>query len=135
MNLFVYGTLRSTYDNPMAQLLRQNARLIGHGYVPGRLFDLGWYPGATYEPDSPFRVWGDVFALTNSTILTQLDDYEGITHHTGDEYARIDVPVQLIDNQTSAIQANPRWVRCQMYVFLKADGQQRLIKSGSYLIK
>ena len=101
----------------MAQLLRQNARLIGHGYVPGRLFDLGWYPGATYEPDSPHRVWGDVFALTNDTILTQLDDYEG------NEYARIDVPVQMEESQ----------VRCQMYVFVKADGQQRLIESGNFV--
>ena len=116
MNLFVYGTLRSTYDNPVAQLLRQNARLIGHGYVPGRLFDLGWYPGATYESDSPFRVWGDVFALTNSTILTQLDDYEG------DEYARVDVPVQVCDTQ----------VRCQMYIFLGPNSQQKLIRSGNY---
>ena len=119
MNLFVYGTLRNACDNPMAQLLRQNARFIGHGYVPGRLFDLGWYPGATYEPDSSHRVWGDVFFLTDNTILTQLDNYEG------DEYARIDVPVQMGDTQ----------VRCQMYVFLKPDGHQRLIESGNYFSK
>lgn len=125
MNLFVYGTLRNTYDNPMAQLLRQNARLIGHGYVPGRLFDLGWYPGATYEPDSPYRVWGDVFELTDEMIMKQLDDYEGIENHPDDEYARRNVPVQ-IDRQQ---------LRCQMYVFLKSDGQQRLIESGNYLSK
>lgn len=123
MNLFVYGTLRNTYDNPMAQLLRHNARLLGHGYVPGRLFDLGWYPAATYEPDSPHRVWGDVFALTDETILKQLDDYEGIRNDPDDEYARHDVPVQMDEEQ----------VRCQMYVFLKADGQQTLIESGNYL--
>ncbi|ARK11626.1 gamma-glutamylcyclotransferase family protein [Fibrivirga algicola] len=126
MNLFVYGTLRNTYDNPMAQLLRKNARLLGHGYVPGRLFDLGWYPGATYEPDSLYRVWGDVFTLTDDqSILKQLDDYEGIENHPDDEYARIDVPVQMGDEQ----------VTCQMYVFLKADGQQTLIESGNYLRK
>ncbi|RZM12807.1 MAG: gamma-glutamylcyclotransferase [Pedobacter sp.] len=125
MNLFVYGTLRNTYDNPMAQLLRQNARLIGHGYIPGRLFDLGWYPGATYEPDSQYRVWGDVFELSDESILKQLDDYEGIDNHPDDEYVRRDVPVQMEQEQ----------VRCQMYVFLKADGQQILIESGNYLSK
>src|SRR5205809_606997 len=98
MNLFVYGTLRNTYDNPMAQLLRKNARLTGHGYVPGRLFDLGWYPGATYESDSKYRVWGDVFTLTDESILKQLDDYEGIENHPDDEYARRNVPVQLVGN-------------------------------------
>lgn len=123
MNLFVYGTLRNVYDNPMAQLLRQNARLLGHGYVPGRLFNLGWYPGATYEPDSPHRVWGDVFALTNEDILSQLDEYEGISHHPDDEYARREVPVQLGKDQ----------VRCQMYVFAKVDGQQEVIESGNYV--
>jgi gamma-glutamylcyclotransferase (GGCT)/AIG2-like uncharacterized protein YtfP len=125
MNLFVYGTLRNTYDNPMAQLLRQNARLLGHGYVPGRLFDLGWYPGATYEPNSPYRVWGDVFALTSEAILTQLDTYEGIENHPDDEYVRRDVPVQMDKEQ----------IRCQMYVFLKSDGQRMLIESGNYLSK
>ncbi len=125
MNLFVYGTLRNTYDNPMAQLLRQNSRLVGHGYVPGRLFDLGWYPGATYEPDSVYRVWGDVYALTDNSILKQLDEYEGIENHPDDEYARRDVPVQMDNKQ----------VRCQMYVFLKSDGPQKLIESGNYLTK
>jgi gamma-glutamylcyclotransferase (GGCT)/AIG2-like uncharacterized protein YtfP len=125
MQLFVYGTLRNTYDNPMAQLLRKNATLLGHGYVPGRLFNLGWYPGATYEPDSPYRVWGDVFTLTNETILEQLDDYEGIENQADDEYARLDVPVQMAETQ----------VRCQMYVFLKPDGQQTLIESGNFLEK
>jgi len=125
MNLFVYGTLRNTYDNPMAQLLRKNARFVGHGYVPGRLFDLGWYPGATYEPDSTHRVWGDVFTLTDESILKQLDEYEGIENHPDDEYARIDVPVQMGDEQ----------LLCQMYVFLKTDGQQTLIESGNYLRK
>lgn len=132
MNLFVYGTLRNTYDNPMAQLLRQNARLIGHGYVPGRLFDLGWYPGATYEPDSPYRVWGDVFTLTDETILKQLDEYEGVKGDPDDEYARRDVPVQLVDSQLPQQTSD---VSCQMYVYLKADGQQTLIKSGNYLSK
>ncbi|MBO0952741.1 gamma-glutamylcyclotransferase family protein [Fibrella forsythiae] len=125
MNLFVYGTLRNTYDNPMAQLLRQQAVLIGHGYVPGRLFDLGWYPGATYEPDSPYRVWGDVFELTDESVLNQLDEYEGIEDHPDDEYARRNVPVQM----------NNEVVACQMYVFLKADGQQTLLESGNYLSK
>lgn len=125
MNLFVYGTLRNAYDNPMAHLLRQHSRLVGHGYVPGRLFDLGWYPGATYEPDSTYQVWGDIFALTEDSILKQLDDYEGIENHPDDEYARREVLVQMSSKQ----------VPCQMYVFLKSDGQQTLIESGNYLSK
>jgi gamma-glutamylcyclotransferase (GGCT)/AIG2-like uncharacterized protein YtfP len=125
MTLFVYGTLRSGYDNPMAQLLRQNARLLGHGYVPGRLFNLGWYPGATYEPDSPHRVWGDVYELTNETVLTQLDDYEGIEGHPEDEYARLNVPVQMETTQ----------VRAEMYVFLRADGTHEWIESGNFRSK
>ena len=125
MNLFVYGTLRNGYDNPMAQLLRQHARLLGHGCVPGRLFNLGWYPGATHEPDSPHRVWGDVYELTDEAILFRLDDYEGIEGYPDDEYARRDVPVQMGEQE----------VRCQMYVFLKADESLTVIESGNYLGK
>ncbi|MEZ0609245.1 gamma-glutamylcyclotransferase [Fibrella sp. WM1] len=128
MNLFVYGTLRSGNDNPMADLLRQHAHLLGHGNVPGRLFDLGWYPGATYEPDSTFRVWGDVYELTDDTILTRLDEYEGIQNHPDDEYARREVPVQMSNGQAHLGQ-----VRCQMYIYLKTDGQPRLIESGNFL--
>ena len=134
MNLFVYGTLRNTYDNPMARLLRQNAWLMGHGYVAGRLFDLGWYPGATHEPDSPHHVWGDVFALTDESILTQLDDYEDIHNHPDDEYARRDVPVQLISNASGEL-VSPREVRCQMYVFLRVDEQPVWIESGNFLTR
>ncbi len=125
MNLFVYGTLRTAISNPMAQLLRQHAQLLGHGWVPGRLFNLGWYPGATYEPDSTYRVWGDLFQLSDDTILTRLDDYEGIKHHPDDEYARREVPVHMSDEAIS----------CQMYVFLKVDGHQTLIESGNFLEK
>ncbi|MBO0933684.1 gamma-glutamylcyclotransferase family protein [Fibrella aquatilis] len=125
MNLFVYGTLRTAISNPMAQLLRQHGQLLGHGWVLGRLFNLGWYPGATYEAGSAYRVWGDVFQLTDETILTQLDDYEGIKHHPDDEYARREVPVHMADEI----------MPCQMYVFLKANGQQTLIESGNFLEK
>ena len=125
MNLFVYGTLRTAISNPMAQLLRQQARLLGHGWVPGRLFNLGWYPGATHEPDSAYRVWGDVFQLSDETILAQLDEYEGIEHHPDDEYARREVPVHM----------GGEVVPCQMYVFLKVDGHQTLIESGNFLEK
>jgi gamma-glutamylcyclotransferase (GGCT)/AIG2-like uncharacterized protein YtfP len=123
--LFVYGTLRSGFDNPIAQLLHQNARLLGHGHVAGRLFNLGWYPGATCEPGSPYRVWGDVYELIDERILVQLDEYEGITGHPDDEYARRNVPVQV-----GAVE-----VRAEMYVFLKADGTQEWIESGNFRSK
>lgn len=128
MNLFVYGTLRSGHDNPMAQYLRQHAHLIGHGYVPGRLFDLGWYPGATYEPDCNSCVWGDVYKITDESVLSRLDEYEGIESLPDDEYARREVSVQM--NLTPEEVSE---VHCQMYVFIKADGQQTLIESGNFL--
>ena len=48
--LFVYGTLRAFVDIPMARRLRRCARHLGTARTPGRLYDLGPYPGLTAPP-------------------------------------------------------------------------------------
>ena len=77
-HLFVYGTLRSESEHPKARRLRAQARLIGKGSVPGRLYDLGSYPAAVFDTGEKYRVLGDVFALKpGSRVLAEMDAYEG----------------------------------------------------------
>lgn len=96
-HIFVYGTLRSESDHPMARRLASQARHVGKGKVPGRLYDCGWYPAAQFDANEKRCVIGDVFALTSgSRLLDELDAYEA-----GDpDYARAVLEVDLFDGGT-----------------------------------
>ncbi|HMF18078.1 MAG TPA: gamma-glutamylcyclotransferase family protein [Gemmataceae bacterium] len=77
-NLFVYGTLRRGSVHPMAAFLAQHARLVAEGKTPGRLLELGSYPGMVEAVSSDDWVPGDVFELHDpESTLAALDRYEG----------------------------------------------------------
>lgn len=74
--LFVYGTLRSEFDNPSARLLRSQARLLRRTTVPGSIYRLHGYPG--FRPEPPGEVHGELYRLLRPAItLAALDRYEG----------------------------------------------------------
>lgn len=81
VNLFVYGTLRPGSRHPMARFLAEHARHLGPAQMPGRLYDLGCYPGMIAAQDAGDRVIGDLFAIQGDadTVLSKLDEYEGAT--------------------------------------------------------
>ena len=80
--MFVYGTLRSNFENPYARRLRSGALLLGTATVLGAIFDLGRYPG--YRSDFPGQVTGELYEMHEPDgLLAVLDDYEG------PEYRRI----------------------------------------------
>jgi gamma-glutamylcyclotransferase (GGCT)/AIG2-like uncharacterized protein YtfP len=96
-HLFVYGTLRYESDHPMARRLRTMARHIGKGSVPGRLYDLGPYPAAVFDPDEKRRIVGDVFEIKpDSKVLAEMDTYEG----TDPLYKRTALEVKLATGGT-----------------------------------
>jgi len=74
--LFVYGTLRPFADVEMAKWLRCNARYLGLATTPGRLYDLGAYPGMRAARGRRERVVGDVYRITNARVFRVLDRYE-----------------------------------------------------------
>lgn len=87
-HLFVYGTLRFEYPNPLALKLKSQAIFIDEGSAPGVLYDLGWYPGAVFNADARTRVIGEIYALGNAErLMAQLDDYEAIPEPNDDSAA------------------------------------------------
>lgn len=80
-HLFAYGLLQSGY--PMGQSLagirhRQTAR------IPGRLFDLGVYPGWQPTEDAEAAVFGELLELNDPPgLLAVTDRYEGFRDYSG----------------------------------------------------
>ena len=76
--LFVYGTLRRGGDNRFARLLSERGQFIRAARVPGRLYDLGRYPGARPADQPNQWILGEIFYLPEpAALLAVLDDYEG----------------------------------------------------------
>jgi gamma-glutamylcyclotransferase (GGCT)/AIG2-like uncharacterized protein YtfP len=75
--LFVYGTLRAFVATAEGERLRRQSRLVGHGRVAGRLYDLGRYPGLTEPRRAGEWVAGELYRLrTPRATLRALDRYE-----------------------------------------------------------
>ncbi len=119
-HIFVYGTLRSESDHPMARRLSSQARLVGKGSVPGRLYDMGWYPAAMFDANEKRSIIGEVFALKpGGKLLAELDAYEA-----GDpNYVRAPFEVTLTDGRSLTAWA---------YGVSKAP-KARLIQGGDFI--
>lgn len=76
--LFAYGTLRR--GAPMHGMLAGRVTWLGPASVPGRLVDLGAFPGLVPAQAAGERVRGDLYALApdhRDALLDALDRYEG----------------------------------------------------------
>jgi len=125
VNLFVYGTLMHGMPFPMAAFLEQHAVFQREGWLPGRLYDLGGYPGLVHLPQQKHRVHGHVFELINpGMVLAKLDAYELFDPGApeGSEYLRITVPVET----TSGL------LDCEAYVFNRSVEGLMEIPDGNW---
>ncbi len=86
--LFVYGSLRSGFRNPVYNYLTKYFHLLGEAVVNGKLYDMGEYPVAV-PADEKYFISGELYAINNplefSWAIAQLDDYEGLNAEEGDQ--------------------------------------------------
>lgn len=79
--LFVYGSLRSGFHNPVYNYLTQYFTLMGEAVVKGQFFDTGQYPVAMPTTEDHFLT-GELYVINNpeefAWAIGQLDDYEGM---------------------------------------------------------
>lgn len=125
MHLFVYGTLRTDYPQatPYRQMLVQACGEPVPATVPGRLYDLGDYPGLTPAENDAETVHGQLFSLSAdaSSLLRDLDLYEDVP---GGLYDRVVLPATLPDRAQ---------VPAYTYVYLHPVSPASRIRSGDYL--
>ncbi|MFI5134064.1 MAG: gamma-glutamylcyclotransferase [Chitinophagales bacterium] len=79
-NLFVYGSLRSSFRSPAYEYISRFFTFISEGKVRGKLFDMGSYPAGIPVNDNTF-IAGELYSAKGeaefSWAIGQLDDYEG----------------------------------------------------------
>jgi gamma-glutamylcyclotransferase (GGCT)/AIG2-like uncharacterized protein YtfP len=118
-HLFAYGTLQPGLAPAEIAPVVEKLRPVGEGFVDGKLYDLGGYPGAVLHPASAWIVYGTVYELPeDAEILRQLDAYEG------PEYVRIE---QLVTLTAGGV------VSCWVYDFQGRPGEERFLESGRWV--
>lgn len=88
--LAVYGLLRKGEVGFARFGLARAFEHVGSCVIPGRLFDLGDYPGLVAGEGS---VIGELFRVTDMSLMSQLDAYEDYdaSDENGSRYLRRDV--------------------------------------------
>ena len=109
--LFVYGSLLSSSDHPMAQQLAAEATLLGQGHIRGHKYRIDWYVGVVPSERAQTVIDGEVYRLRlPGSLLPILDAYEEAEPWRGNaaESRRELLPVELNDGST---------VSCWIYVY------------------
>ena len=85
--LFVYGSLRSGFRNPVYSYLTKYFHLLGEAVVKGKLYDMGEFPVALPTDEEKF-ISGELYCINDplefSWAIGQLDDYEGLNAEEGE---------------------------------------------------
>jgi gamma-glutamylcyclotransferase (GGCT)/AIG2-like uncharacterized protein YtfP len=98
--VFVYGTLRRGGSNHFRMA---GAVFSGPAVVPGRLYQIDWYPGLVIDPAGD-PVQGEVYEV-GAAQLAALDEFEGVSaaEVEGSEYRRVQTLATLPDGSTTTV--------------------------------
>ncbi len=114
-----YGTLMRAFGVQRRLGLASELRFVSACRIPGRLYDLGDYPGLVAADGV---VLGEVFELLGPRTLTQLDDFEDYDPARPDDSEYLRRAVRLIEPALDA------WV----YVYNRPFTGRRPIASGEW---
>ena len=116
--LFVYGTLKSGFENRFARILHSNADSLGPAKIRGRLYRISWHPGLKRCTRNEW-VLGEVFRLHNPRKIFQaLDIYEGAAFRRVETRAYLETKVLAF--------------ACWVYEYAPGVPAMRRIRSGCF---
>lgn len=124
--LFLYGTLMpGECDNEVAPIVKR-LRPVGTARVPGRLYDLGEYPGAVVDPSADTSVRGELVELPrNQAVFDALDRYE--------EFDPLNPSKSLFVRKKARVTlADGRKFESWIYVYNRHPGDAPLVQGGDY---
>jgi gamma-glutamylcyclotransferase (GGCT)/AIG2-like uncharacterized protein YtfP len=117
--LFVYGSLRKGFPNPVYEYISKYFTFLGEAKVHGMLYDLGEYPAAV-PATSSFLIKGELYELKKpgefERTMKQLDDYEGLYPDEGE--------TQLYKREVTDVFYQKETVRAWIYWYnLEVSGE------------
>jgi len=120
--IFFYGTLMQEFAPPELEI--HKLEFIGEGFVYGKLYDLGAYPGVILSDSSENKVFGEIFRLPSEQELEKFDQYEGFYLNDPEKslFVRKIVPAYLHD----------RKLDCWIYEYNWEIEFAELIESGNF---
>lgn len=123
--VFVYGTLMRNFLNPVADELAAMSQFVATATVPGKLFDIGDYPGAVFNPTDTSHISGEVLLVVDQRLWPLLDEYEGCTENDPmpHEYQRIVVDATLDTGAT---------IKAKAYHYQWPTEKSVFIPNGNY---
>lgn len=124
--LFVYGTLQPGCAPAHVAHLVARMRPVGEGWIHGRLYDLGGYPGAVPDANAEGKIFGTVMELPDDPeLLQKLDAYEECDPQSPNisEYVREVREIQLADGGKQP---------CWFYRYNWDVGERELIAGGDW---
>ena len=127
--LFVYGTLLQQAQHPMGHYLAQHAENIGKGFILGKMYQIGAYPGVIASQNPREKVVGMVVQLIDAQkILPRLDAYEGF----GDDCEQ---PNEFVREKVNVWLENGQKTEAWAYFYNWPTHELRQIISGDFLKK
>jgi len=127
-HLFVYGSLRSGFHNPMYEYISNFFTLVGNAKVKGKLYNMGSYPAGIASNDDSFII-GELYRANNpnefSWAIGQLDDYEGVNVESDE--------VQLYRREIADVYCNETITASWVYWFNGSVDGKTLITSGDMM--
>jgi len=127
-HLFAYGSLQpGCAPRPIASTAAK-LRPVGAGFVRGRLYDLGSYPGAVPDPNAKGRIAGTVLQLPeDASVLRELDEYEGFDPQAPErsEFVRERVLVEMAAGGA---------MECWIYRYSRRPDPRREVKGDGSIV-
>lgn len=125
--LFAYGSLRQSAGHPMYRLLARHGVPLGAATWQGRLYRIGWYPGAVPSDDPADIVHGDVFRLRVPRLtLPPLDRFESCAPGQP-------VPTEFRRERHAVCLPGGEALSAWIYVYNRPTANRRRIVGGDFL--
>lgn len=127
-DLFVYGSLRKGFHNPVYEYISRFFKFIGNAKVKGQLFDMGSYPGGVPAASDAFII-GELYSIQDdsefSWAIGQLDDYEGVNVESDE--------VQLYRRELTDVFINDEIIPAWIYWYNGDVSGRPVIASGDMM--
>jgi len=124
---FAYGTLRRGARKDLLDFVGSQAKLLGRATAPGRLYDLGDYPGMLDPVSGEDRVLGDLYELDDAeSSLERIDEYEGCEPNDRGAFRRCRRTVRL---------EGLGQVEACTYLYQGSVSERQRIESGDYFTR